>query len=117
MKNKMMYVVMGCAVLTAVNSTMAAVSTFDEEALAPETHWGGAGTVVTGFISGDAYFPHTAGDWSWEGFVYSNMTDTTTPGYMNQFSAITGGGVEDSNNFGVCAIPLDWMTGTYDPIP
>ncbi|MDH4201697.1 MAG: DUF4465 domain-containing protein [Phycisphaerae bacterium] len=117
MKNKMMYVVMGGAILTAVNSTMAAVSTFDEEALDPETHWGGAGTAVTGFISGDAYFPHNADDWSWEGFVYSNMTDTTTPGYMNQFSAITGGGVEDSNNFGICAIPLDWMTGTYDPIP
>jgi len=27
---------------------------------------------------------------SWGGFSYSNKTDTTTPGYLNQYSAITG---------------------------
>ncbi|MBE2202884.1 MAG: DUF4465 domain-containing protein [Chthoniobacterales bacterium] len=27
---------------------------------------------------------------SWGGFSYSNTTDTTTPGYLNQYSSITG---------------------------
>jgi hypothetical protein len=33
---------------------------------------------------------------SWEGFAVSTMTDTTTPGWENQFSAITGEGAEGS---------------------
>ena len=105
--------------LTVVNGAMAAVATFDEEALvlAPETHWGGAGSGETGFISGDAYFPHNSGDWSWDGFVYSNETDTTTPGFMNQFSVITGGGIEGSSNYSIAGISLDWASVTYDLIP
>ncbi len=31
---------------------------------------------------------------SWAGFIYSNKTDVTTPGYSNQYSAITGGGTD-----------------------
>ena len=31
---------------------------------------------------------------SWGGFTYSNIRDNTTPGFMNQFSAITGGGMD-----------------------
>lgn len=98
-------------------NAQAAVSTFDDLSLAPESHWGGAGSGETGFTSGDAYFPHNAGDWSWDGFVYSNETETTTPGYTNQFSAITGGGVNGSANYAVSYIPSDWLSGTYDPIP
>ena len=33
---------------------------------------------------------------SWEGFAVSTMTDTTTPGWENQFSAIPGEGAEGS---------------------
>ena len=44
------------------------------------------------------------------------MTDTTTPGYSNQCSAYTGGGVNGSSNYGVSYILLDWASG-YDPIP
>ena len=29
---------------------------------------------------------------SWGGWAYSNTTDTTTPGFTNEYSAITGGG-------------------------
>lgn len=37
---------------------------------------------------------------SWEGFAYSNETDTTTPGFGNQFSAITGS-AHSGGNFAV----------------
>jgi len=31
---------------------------------------------------------------TWGGITYSTMTDNTTPGFMNEFSAITGGGTD-----------------------
>lgn len=105
-----------CSVLCTY--TLADVATFDNNYLAPESHWGGAGSgETTGFTSGDAHFPHYSDSWSWDGFLYSNETDTTTPGNTNQFSAITSGGVNSSANYCVSCIPLDWMGGTYDPIP
>ncbi len=36
---------------------------------------------------------------SWDGFAYSNKTDTTTPGYVNQYSAIAGSGAVDTATY------------------
>ena len=38
---------------------------------------------------------------SWEGFAYSNLTDSTTGGFGNQYSAIAGGGAGGSAKYGV----------------
>lgn len=39
-------------------------------------------------------------DWgSWSGWALSNMTDTLTPGYINQYSAIPGHGVSYTDNY------------------
>ncbi|MGI9466295.1 MAG: DUF4465 domain-containing protein, partial [Rubripirellula sp.] len=38
---------------------------------------------------------------SWNQWAYANMTDTTTAGYLNQFSAYPGKGAADSATFGV----------------
>ena len=38
---------------------------------------------------------------SWNQWAYANMTDTTTAGYLNQFSAYPGHGAGDSETFGV----------------
>ena len=38
---------------------------------------------------------------SWSGWSISSMRDTTTPGFMNQYSAITGGGFGSSQNYAV----------------
>lgn len=77
---------------------MAATATFDDLSLASESYHNNSA-----FTSGDATFSnnYNASWGSWDGFAYSNMTDTTTPGYGNQFSAITGGGVNGSSNYGV----------------
>jgi hypothetical protein len=95
----------------------AAVATFDDLYLAPDSHWGGAGSGKTGFTNGDAYFPHNDGTYSWDGFVYSNINDTTTASYTNNFAAITGTDYSGSGNYAVSYIPMDWGSGTYDPIP
>ncbi len=64
-----------------------------------------------GFDDGLAHFPcvyDTAFGfefWS-SGFAYSNMTDSLTPGYGNQYSAITGKGYNNSDQYVV-----SWETG------
>jgi hypothetical protein len=46
------------------------------------------------------------GPWSsWEGWAVSNRADTTTPGFSNQYSAITGGGVFGSANYAIGYFP------------
>lgn len=58
-----------------------------------------------GFAHGDAYFPcvyDTAWGGLWNGgFSYSNMSDSTTPGYMNQWSAIAAVGEDSSIGYAV----------------
>ena len=40
---------------------------------------------------------------SWSGWSVSNGTDTTTPGYLNQYSSISGGGSLDSSTYFVAS--------------
>lgn len=89
---------------------------FEDLSLSPESSFSGpvsGGTSTTGpfgdtVIVGDFMtetlslenrFSQDFGSWS--GFAYSNRTDTTTPGFANQFSSFAGGGANDSENFGV----------------
>ncbi len=46
---------------------------------------------------------YTVSQWGdyWNGFSYSNMTDVTTAGYGNQYSAYTGTGAANSEMYGV----------------
>lgn len=92
---------------------------FEDLALAPESFWngepksGGAfGSFPGPFFSRGAAFENTFtredfGGFTfetWSGWSYSNRTDVTTPGFMNQYSAYHlpgGGGAGGSANFGV----------------
>lgn len=61
-------------------------------------------TVITGLIqSGGLTFNNTFSlDYgSWSGFAYSNITDKTTPGFQNQFSAFPGKGAGASTTYGI----------------
>ncbi len=89
------------AVLTG-GQAVAAVSTFEDLALPENSYWNGSDG-SGGFVSGDASFSNYYNTlWgSWDGWAYSNMTDATTPGYGNQYSAITGGGAGGSSNYGL----------------
>ncbi len=94
------------------------VSTFDDLPLAPGSFFFPAAT--TTFYSGVAGFRHEYADFGipdccWSGWTYSNMTDTTTPGYTNQYSAFTGGGF-NSANYGV-AYQGNPETTFASPIP
>lgn len=81
-------------------------ATFDTLTLATPnsyyTNYSAPGTDV-GFNDGLAHFPcyyDTAWGGMWScGFAYSNMTDSTTSGFMNQYSAKAAIGQGGSNNY------------------
>ncbi|MEJ2700892.1 MAG: DUF4465 domain-containing protein [Sedimentisphaerales bacterium] len=95
-------------VLVVAEVAQAEIATFDELALAPESYWNGAdGT--GGFVSGGMHFGNNYdADWgSWDGFSYSNITDTTTMGYVAQYNAVTGTGQGGSANYAV--VYVGWV--------
>ncbi len=100
-------------------SASASVATFDDLSLAVNSHY--APQAATTFTSGAASFTHNFTNWGggccWSGFTYSSMTDTTTAGYTNQYSDITGGGVNGSANYaianpGLSSSRVDFSTPT-----
>ncbi len=109
MKTILSTILLGSAL---ASGAQASVSNFDDLSLAPNSYW--AGTVdpsvplyeptLGSFSSGPATFNNQITDWggltSWTGWAYSNMTDTVTAGYTNQYSAFAGQAYSGSN-FGV----------------
>jgi hypothetical protein len=94
------------ATLLAITApAFAAVSTFDDVPLP------GANTYLfpeasVNITSGNAVFNHDYTDIGfpgccWSGWTVSNVVDTTTAGFTNQYAAITGGGVNGSANYAV----------------
>lgn len=56
-----------------------------------------------GFNDGNIFLPNVYNSEyaSWSGWAVSNTTDTLTAGFMNQYSAITGGGYDNSENYAI----------------
>lgn len=48
-------------------------------------------------------------------FNYSNRTDTVTPGYENMWAAVTGGGADGSDNYGITYAETDFSDFTQSP--
>lgn len=84
------------------------VANFDSFALDSESSWNGADGSGSfqdaGFIFKNEY---NAEYGSWSGFAYTNMTDVSTPGWANQYSAITGSGQNGSVNYAVSYAPSE----------
>ena len=68
--------------------------------LAPESAYNGAdsagGFSAAGLAFNNEYNPSYG---SWTGWAYSNTTDVTTKGYLNQYSSFTGGGAVESDTY------------------
>ena len=103
MNNKNVLSAAALTITALVSSTQAqaAIITFDDNALAADTFF--APGAQTSFTSGGVSFDH---DWNWDccwgNFTYSNKQDTTTAGFGNDRSAITGTGVgSGQDNYGI----------------
>jgi hypothetical protein len=83
-------------------STAAEMANFDDLILDANSYWNGSDG-SGGFVSGGAFFHNNYNvDWYyWDGFAYSNITDTTTSGMAGQYNSIAGTGQGDSANYGV----------------
>lgn len=77
------------------------VVTFEDLTLPPNSHYTGSDG-LGGFTSNGVFFENTYdagfGYWS-SGFIYSNSNDSTTAGFTNDYSAITGAGVNGGGNY------------------
>lgn len=106
---KMGHLVCLIVVSVVAGVAQAEIATFDDLILAPESYWNGADG-SGGFLSGGMHFSNSYDvDWaSWEGFSYSNITDTTTMGTAAQYNAITGMGQGGSANYGV--VYVGWVS-------
>jgi Domain of unknown function (DUF4465)/Secretion system C-terminal sorting domain len=73
---------------------------FEAFNLAPDSYLNGSDG-SGGFSSEGIFLPNQFEDvWqTWSGWAISNHTDNTTPGFDNQYSAITGGGAEGSEHY------------------
>jgi hypothetical protein len=98
-------------VLAAGSMDAQTVATFDDLALAhADTYYVNysAPGMDVGFNDGHAHFPciySTApGDTTWSYFAYSNMTDSVTSGYGNQYSAKTAIGYDSSANYATVSV-------------
>ncbi len=80
----------------------------------PDPYGGSLPIKVGSFSSGGLEFVnrYNLNYGSWSGFAYSNRTDTTTPGYSNQFSAATGSGAGGGDD--VYAVAYGYADG-FDP--
>lgn len=84
------------------NATHASVVGFEDLTLNPNTYWNGSNGAGS-FTSGGVTFPNSYNTayGSWEGFAYSNVQDSTTPGWGNQYAARPGTGYNGSANYAV----------------
>ena len=86
------------APLLLATSAFASVVDFADKPLPTNTYL----NVNGGFTSNGTYFSDTLGQYgTYNGFTLSNVNNTTTPGYTNQYAAITGTGVGGSGTYAV----------------
>ncbi|HQB21534.1 MAG TPA: DUF4465 domain-containing protein [Bacteroidales bacterium] len=98
-----------------VVSTYLNLVDFESLELEPNSHYAGEDN-AGGFEADYLKFYNSYAGGMWYGFAYTNETDTTTPGYENQYSSASGSGVNASENYVVGFMASDWENN-YEPIP
>jgi hypothetical protein len=105
MISKQFTIIISLACLTALAAsgvTYANISTFEDLNLPAGSYWNGSDG-SGGFTSGAVHFSNNYdAEWSsWDGFSYSNLTDTAAEGIAAQYNAIVGSGQGGSANYAV----------------
>ena len=111
MKKQLQHLAIAASLALATTSSFAQTTAdLENLTLSPNTYWNGATanpTVSTSgnFTSGNVIFPNTyngsfGGYWE-SGWSYSNMKDSITAGYTNEYSARTAVGYTNSANYSV----------------
>ena len=111
MRNAVFLVILLASFLSMSEGRSAIVIGFEELSLAPSSFYNGnsgVGTNTNGWSSGGVHFGNSYDSGFggfWNGFSYSNVINTTTPGFTNQYAAFSpgspGAGASGSNNYAV----------------
>ncbi|MAE60202.1 MAG: PEP-CTERM sorting domain-containing protein [Planctomycetaceae bacterium] len=109
------FIVIALVIITAPPARATTVADLEDLTLAPESFYNGA-DLAGGFVSHGAHFGNTfdATFGSWYGFAYSNQTDNTTSGFLNQYSSFAGTDVSGGGNY---AVGFDPTAGFYGAAP
>ncbi len=88
--------------LTTLMGLAQTLSDFEAQPVLADSFLNGS-DMSGGFEDGNIFLPNSFNtDFnSWSGWAISNQADTLTPGFMNQYSSITGLGYDGSSNFAV----------------
>jgi hypothetical protein len=93
--------------LVLAGTSAAAIVTFEDLTLPPESYWNGADG-AGGFHTGGGFFENRytvyEGVGFWDGFAYANRTDIETSGLEGQYSAIAGSGQGASDTYGIAFV-------------
>lgn len=96
-------IVVCLAICSAGLAYSQSIVSFEDLTLIPNSHYTGSDG-LGGFTSNGVFFENTYdtnfGFWS-GGFIYSNSNDTTTAGFTNDYSAITGAGANGGGIYSV----------------
>ena len=92
-------------ILSIVSTANADTATLEDLDLPAESYWNGSDG-SGGFTSAGVHFGNNYNaEWdSWDGFSYSNITDTTAKVLAGQYNAIAGAGQGDSASYAVAYI-------------
>lgn len=104
------------AALLCTFACFAQVVDFEELTLEPNSSWNGSdgtGQFTSSYLT--LYNDYDNNYSSWQGFAYTNGTDTESEASTN-LSSCVGHGAGNSANYVNAYIGLDWM-GDYSPIP
>ena len=105
-----MYRIMTSAIVAALllaSATTASATTanFDDLFLLPGSAYygadGGGDFASQGINFSNSYTDWGGGFFSWDGFAYSNINDTATADFGNQFASYTGTDVSGTGNYGI----------------
>ncbi|MEY2830112.1 MAG: hypothetical protein RIQ33_1970 [Bacteroidota bacterium] len=110
MKKRLQQILIATAIAVASATSIKAqtISDFENLTLAKsDTFWDGSATPNGAtFQSGNAIFLNKNGGGFWNGCSYSNTTDSSTSGFMNQYSAKAAHGYNNSANYAVVSPDL-----------
>ena len=103
MRNLNVFVAIVATVLGYSVSYGQQVAGFDDLNLDSNSQWIGSNHGSNDFTSGFANFSHFYDTtyYSWNGFAYSNVRDTITEGWNNQYASRPGIGAENTSNYGI----------------
>jgi hypothetical protein len=102
-RKKIALVILAVLLISSCQKKETTVSvTFEDLPLGTSGYWNGS-DLSGGFTSGNLLFVNHFNTQynTWSGFAYTNITDTVTKDYTNQYSSIARGGADQSEKYGV----------------